>query len=435
MVRRILAVVFLLLTPLSATGQCPGGVCPPTSYGGISFDSSFQLGIRRMAAQHRPQGEPVRYPEWECDIQGGMGAHIGGHIVITCFHGEHSIVTYKGQDYPAQYICGSPTREADIAVLYCPTAPFTQWMRLADSSPPTGTTIYWQGGSGKVLQYTDQTMYVSALYRLGDSGGPVWTAGGGICSIVSAVGENHSIGASVEAIRKYVEQAQQILGQQGQQQSQQQSQQQGQQQSDHKPQTVPEIVDELIAAMKADKELILALQGKQGDPGPKGEKGEKGDPGPSGEAGPQGPKGEKGDTGPQGERGPQGLPGEKGDPGSIDGIQDALDRIELRLAALEGGVQQPAPTAAWSHLALLVDKSADYWPRLSSEFERAKGYYAHLKVVDSQSGLDIGPLPLMVAYHDGKPVRDWRGVRDVSDALNSLSRGEYDTFVLPEKTD
>lgn len=340
------SLLLILLLAAPAFGQfCPDGSC-----GQILWQRQFELNIRRAAAATRPQGEPPRYPEWECDIQGGMGFHVGDHLVVTCYHGPHSVVTYHGQDYPATFICGSSTQEADIAILHCPSAPFTQWMHLATSSPPAGTPIYWQGGSGRVLRYNGDMMVVSSLYRMGDSGGPVWTAGGGVCSIVSAVSSDHSIGARVEIIRKYVEQAKQQINvsvQQNQSVVIEQSQSQSQSQD------VKMIVNELLAALKADEDLLLALQGKQGQQGAQGE------PGPIGPAGPAGP------IGPAGKDGVDGKDGEHGNVTDdqlqqiVAGVADSLKNDQEFIAMVT--LPAPAPDLSEIGNAAVSDFASKVW--------------------------------------------------------------------------
>lgn len=256
------ALLFLLLAGPVYGQSCLDGSC------GLIPLPSFQQNIRRMASPTRPPGEQVKYPTAECDIQGGMGFHVGDGLVVTCHHGEHSIVTYQGVDYPATYICGSPLSESDIAILKT-DAPFTQQMRLADSPPSPGTRISWQGGSGRIIRYDSDTMYVGVKYRLGDSGGPVWGENGDVCSLVSAVCSDHSIGPRIEEIHKQVAIARKLIDVPPRQQV-----------IVDQTQNVTVIVNQMIAAMKADKEFLAALQGP---------KGETGDTGPQGPVGPTGP--------------------------------------------------------------------------------------------------------------------------------------------------
>jgi hypothetical protein len=82
---------------------------------------------------------------------------------------------------------------------------------------------------------------------------------------------------------------------------------------------------------------------------------------------------------------------------------------------------------------LIASAEADYWPRLSGEFERAKGYWNMVRHVEPPVNRQIGPLPVLVAYKAGKPVQNWVGLREVSQALSQITRGEYDDFILASK--
>jgi hypothetical protein len=39
-------------------------------------------------------------------------------------------------------------------------------------------------------------------------------------------------------------------------------------------------------------------------------------------------------------------------------------------------------------------------------------------------------MPVLVAYNGGKPAKSWTGLRDVSQALTNIVRGDYDEFIL-----
>lgn len=369
------AVIFALLLMFASPvfSQCDSGSC-------LIQLPSFGQRLRQMNAATRPPGEPVRFPEWECDVQGGMGFHVGSHLVVTCYHGEHSEITYRGQTYPATYICGSTTNEDDIAILHCPTAPFTHWMNLATSSPPVGTIVFWQGGNGRILRYDSSTMYVDAKYRLGDSGGPVWTENGGVCSIVSAVCPTDSIGPRVEVIRVQLEKAKAILGI-----SVQQSQTIVVEQS----QDMSDLVAQMIAAMKADKELLASMQG------PKGDTGLKGDTGPQGPIGPPGSIGQQGKT---------------GEPGVVD-YGKVQQMIDVSLAELSAPIDVDAiATAAVDDFASKVwlyytAVSATEVAPVDEKIEelRNKGYPIIVTSLTPQQATVIG-VPMIFVPSTGKKV-------------------------------
>lgn len=125
--------------------------------------------------------------------------------------------------------------------------------------------------------------------------------------------------------------------------------------------------------------------------------------------------------------GPAGAVGPIGPSGPECDVTDLLTRI----AALENGVNISGKD--WSHLVLIADSKADYWPRLSGEFDRAKGRWAKMRQVEPPDDKYIGPLPVLVAYQDGKSVQNWVGLRDVSQAFSNITRGDYDSFILTQK--
>jgi hypothetical protein len=124
----------------------------------------------------------------------------------------------------------------------------------------------------------------------------------------------------------------------------------------------------------------------------------------------------------------KGPPGPEGPPGPSVDLTDLMARI----AVLEGNVVN-IPDNGWSHLVLIADTSADYWPRLSGEFDRAKGHWGNLRQIEPPDDRYIGPLPVLVAYQAGKPVQNWVGLRNVSQAFSNITRGEYDQFILASK--
>ena len=206
--------------------------------------------------------------------------------------------------------------------------------------------------------------------------------------------------------------------------------------------------DKIIEKLKDDPEFMARARGPEGP---------KGDPGEQGPAGPPGPQGVTGNdaeltadhiaamtaailqqlkqddaflaaaTGPQGPQGPQGPPGEPGEAPS-------LDDLIARIAALEQsqGASPSDGDALWSHFVLLANEDAEYWPRLRGDLERAQGYYHRLRHLEPPEDRDVGPLPLLVAYSGGKAARSWMGLRSVSQAFSSISRGDFDSFIFTE---
>jgi hypothetical protein len=207
--------------------------------------------------------------------------------------------------------------------------------------------------------------------------------------------------------------------------------------------------------LKQDPEFIAATKGdpgQDGAPGPQGEPGQDGAPGPQGEPGKDaeltteqiaamtaaiilklksdeefitatkgdpGPQGLQGEPGPQGPEGPQ---GDKGDPG-VDG-KDGKDGETPSLPPL------PDSETGWSHLVLVAPSESNYWYRLEYDYNRATEHYNQIRHVEPPTDRNIGPMPLLVAYSGGKPAKSWVGLRDVTQALNYIIRGEYDEFLL-----
>lgn len=204
----------------------------------------------------------------------------------------------------------------------------------------------------------------------------------------------------------------------------------------------------IIADLKADADFLASLRGDKGD---------KGEPGAAGVAGPAGPMGQNGMDGQDGQdaqltpehlasmtaailqqlqsdpafldaaRGPQGPPGEPGASVDMEALVSRIEALEQRGVPETGGAG-----AEWSHLVLLASDRADYWRRLQGDLQRAQGYYHQLRHLEPPADRDVGPLPLLVAYSDGKAVRSWVGLRNVTQAFSSISRGEFDRFIFAE---
>lgn len=74
------------------------------------------------------------------------------------------------------------------------------------------------------------------------------------------------------------------------------------------------------------------------------------------------------------------------------------------------------------HVTLVADTSADYWPRLSEDYERAKGYVSNIKLAPPPKNFSV-VLPQLVVWKDSKAVARAKGLREVSDALSRMVRG------------
>lgn len=131
------------------------------------------------------------------------------------------------------------------------------------------------------------------------------------------------------------------------------------------------------------------------------------------------------------------IKGDKGDPGvSMVGLQilddgtglvEYSDGRQVNIGMMRGkdgrdGLDAP-PLPVTSHFVLVVDPKASYWARMQQQLERAQEAYSKIKVT-TPPDRPVGALPALVLYQLGTPIRDWRGSREVSDALNRIGRNE-----------
>ena len=99
-------------------------------------------------------------------------------------------------------------------------------------------------------------------------------------------------------------------------------------------------------------------------------------------------------------------------------VHEVLKRIQAPVES-EHGI---------SHLVLVAPSDGAYWLRLQPTYLNAQSYYSHIRHAEPPD-YSVGELPQLVAYEAGKPVRSWKGLRDVELVLTRISRGEFD-FVL-----
>ena len=136
--------------------------------------------------------------------------------------------------------------------------------------------------------------------------------------------------------------------------------------------------------------------------------------------GPQGPKGDKGDKGDEGKAG-QGVTAEQ-----LAAAVNAwlVEHKAQLIAEIVAAIPKPTPTSKESHVVIVADTKGDYWPRLSGDIERARGYYSAIQVAPPPS-FSV-PLPQFVLYQDGKPIKRIEGMREVENVLQRIVRGEFD---------
>jgi hypothetical protein len=118
----------------------------------------------------------------------------------------------------------------------------------------------------------------------------------------------------------------------------------------------------------------------------------------------------------------------------LEGLQQSINTLSMtvsynstRIEALEKQCTGTTPSTDTSgeitHLVLVRDTGAEYWPRLSSELKIARGHFSDIDESDPPS-FSVA-LPQLVAYSNGVPVRVWKGVRQVGDALRAIIRDEF----------
>lgn len=75
------------------------------------------------------------------------------------------------------------------------------------------------------------------------------------------------------------------------------------------------------------------------------------------------------------------------------------------------------------HIVIVADQKASYWPRLSGEIKTAEGFYSAIKTAPPPAFST--PLPQLVVYENGIPVRRSVGLYNVSNDLAQITRGTF----------
>lgn len=140
------------------------------------------------------------------DVGHGSGVHIGGGAILTAAHVvarpdvEYTVVDSKGYEQKAEILWAS--KEYDVALLKVPTSGLLNASALVCDDLPIGTPVRAEGyGLDKVMftslgqvgsdpiPYGDTKRVVPAdiSFAPGMSGGPVWTASGGLAGLVSSI--------------------------------------------------------------------------------------------------------------------------------------------------------------------------------------------------------------------------------------------------------
>lgn len=101
--------------------------------------------------------------------------------------------------------------------------------------------------------------------------------------------------------------------------------------------------------------------------------------------------------------------------------------LEARLTAIEAKLNQPPPVveppAVETHVVVVVDHNAPYWPRLAGAIEKTKETYHGVQTAPLPD-FPIGEHPQAVIYESNVPVRVAKGQYAVEALLSRLSRGE-----------
>lgn len=432
-------------------GNCQGGSCGPQRGGSIGIGvvgprggaagvgivrPSKQSGINQEIRTEAPQHD------FMCDVKCSwkfapnsqgivsedpttLGYHTGGGIVITAAHllspGYTLTVTYKGQVYPAELVFADASN--DVAMVKT-SAPFTQVIHVFGDRLQPGTPVGWQYGMGTVDSYKGGLIVIRGKCRSGDSGSPIWVGGRGVVGQIRQFEDNRFVvGPCGEEIIKTINAWKQSL---------------------KKPDPIddlplppdvvppaPPAVNPCIATDKKVDALIARIDSLEKSVNGLG-------------------KGGSADvtaiqqtlvTVQQNfEKVSQNIEScviiggrLKEIERKLNGLQKSVGDLALtvscdsaRIGVLEKsctGTTTPDTSGEVTHLVLVRDATADYWPRMNSELKVARGHFSDIEESDPPSFAVA--LPQLVAYSNGVPVRVWKGVRQVGDALRAITRDEF----------
>lgn len=97
-------------------------------------------------------------------------------------------------------------------------------------------------------------------------------------------------------------------------------------------------------------------------------------------------------------------------------IAELTKVIEGKIPAIDKPTKQ-------RHIVIVADQKASYWPRLLGEIKAAEGHYSAIKTAPPPS-FSV-PLPQLVVYENGIPVRRSVGLYNVSNDLAQIIRGTF----------
>lgn len=397
----------------------------------------------------------------------GSGMAVGDRWIATCAHLFRKVNTVHAMrsdvTIPGVVVAMDP--HTDTALVYL-DAPVAEWVEVADRDPAPGSTVTLFGfGTGRRLcATTGRVRTLSSLYietsitcEQGDSGGGLVDEHGRLVGIQSVSLDREPPGpagcARISAFHKTCEYYETQCGPGGCQlpwrgniitrplvnvQPQlnilsprtpyngQQAQQQPRPQPGPAPQPAPRPIAQPNSQLPANQpkcecdlsSILTRLDAQQQHLHDLTEALQKASSTPpvSGEPGPTGP------------RGPAGPPGKDAscdcDPDQIKA--DLIAMVDARLAKIKFPAPAPPIINAKRHIVIVADRKADSWPRLSDDIERAKHAYSGIRIADPP---DFSvPLPQIVAYENGIPVKVIQGSREVSNALAHVARGDFSLF-------
>lgn len=147
----------------------------------------------------------------------------------------------------------------------------------------------------------------------------------------------------------------------------------------------------------------------------------------------------QGPPGPPGKDGRDGKDGAAGDAPAIDARQIAAEvvkqlpydeiaakaagMIDLDLIAAKVNAKSgPSNAPARRHAVLITERSKSYWDSLSTLVQRAQTRYAGIRVADKPE-FEVGPMPFLAVYENGVPIKQYRGLDEVSRKLTEISEG------------
>jgi hypothetical protein len=332
-----------------AGGSCPGGSCPAPG-GNPAWQQPPPMRPPRLplppavpgsgAITQAPGGAEARTPSpvivkiesSRGDVtKHGSGSLVATHrrygLVLTCAHilqaGYEPFVVFADGDRAKAAILATDALH-DCALLVVSLAIDRRVFRLADAPPQSGP-VYWEGWgggvyaqtSGRVLAIDGDFLKIAGRPRDGDSGAPIYTAGGAMAGLLTEASQVEgqpweSAGPHVTWIRGFI--ASHWPPAEGAQQPNQEPNQDppgGPAVSTPSPPAIsppaaaqpdPAAAGLLIAQLRAEiAELHKAVAAIPAGPaGAAGKDGQDGRPGPAGAAGKDGQDGRPGPPGPPG---------------------------------------------------------------------------------------------------------------------------------------